>query len=59
MTHKEISQKIDQDFDDLQARNPKKYKELEDKYRRLQNETNFAVSQSPVPEHVRKAERRP
>lgn len=55
MTHREISQRINQDFDDLKARNPQKYHELEGKYRRLQAEANYAVSQSPI--HVRRAER--
>lgn len=47
MTHREISKEINQDFDDLKVRNPTKYHELERKYRRLELEANFAVSQSP------------
>ena len=57
MTHRGISEKINRDFEDLKVRNPSKYQELEGKYRRLQNEANVAVSLSPVPMHVRKAER--
>lgn len=57
MTHKDITRRIDQDFNDLKVRNPEKYRELEGKYRRLQDEANTAVALSPVPAHVRRAER--
>ncbi len=57
MVHREISEKINQDFDDLKVRNPKAYRELEAKYRRLEQEANFRVSMSRVPGHIREAER--
>lgn len=47
MTHREISERVNQNFDDLEQRDPEKYRELEEKYRRLEHETSFAVSQSP------------
>jgi len=46
MVHREISDRINRDFDDLRVRAPSKYRELEEKYRRLQHETNFAVAMS-------------
>ncbi len=48
MTHRDISRRINQDLDDLQVRDPKKYDEIEKRYRRLELEANFAVSQSPA-----------
>lgn len=56
MSHGEISQKVNRNFDDLKVRDPKKYRELEEKYRRFEHETSFAVAMSP-PGHVRRAER--
>jgi len=47
MTHRDISRRINQDLDDLKVRNPKKYDEIENRYRRLELEANFLVSQSP------------
>jgi hypothetical protein len=46
MVHREISERINRDFDDLKVRNPGKYRELEQKYKRFEHETNFAVSMS-------------
>jgi hypothetical protein len=54
MVHREISERINRDFDDLKVRSPMKYKEFEKEYRRLQEKTNFAVAMSPI-----RAERRP
>ena len=47
MTHRDISRRINQDLDDLQVRDPKKYDEIERRYRRLELDANFYVSQSP------------
>ena len=59
MTHRseQLGRRIDQNLDDLEVRNPKTAKQLEEKYRRLAHETNFAVSMSRVPGHIREAER--
>ncbi len=57
MVHREISRMINQDFDDLKARNPKAYRESEQEYARFQQKVNFRVAMSRVPGHVREAER--
>jgi len=57
MVHREISQKINQDFDDLKIRNPKAYRESEEEYRRFQQKVNFRVAMSKVPGHIREGER--
>ncbi|HEX9240519.1 MAG TPA: hypothetical protein VF910_07710 [Candidatus Bathyarchaeia archaeon] len=46
MVHREISERINRDFDDLKVRNPGKYRELEEKYKRFEHEANFAVAMS-------------
>jgi len=48
MVHREISERINRDFDDLKVRSPMKYKEFEEEYRRLQHKTNFAVAMSRI-----------
>ena len=48
MVHREISDRINRDFDDLKVRNPGKYRELEEKYKRFEHEANFAVSMSGI-----------
>jgi hypothetical protein len=57
MTHRaeRIGERIDQNLDDLEARNPKMARELEAEYRRLEHKSSFAVAMSPVG----RAERRP
>ncbi len=48
MTHRaeRIGQRIDQNLDDLETRNPRMAKQFEEEYRRLEHKTNFAVSMS-------------
>jgi hypothetical protein len=46
MVHREISERINRDFDDLKVRNPRAYQELEKEYKRFEHRTNFAVSMS-------------
>lgn len=53
--HKRISREINQDFDDLSVRNPSKYRELEQDYKRLKEKTGLAVAMAPT--HIRQAER--
>jgi hypothetical protein len=57
MTHRETSERINQNFDDLKVRSPEKYKELEEDQKRLEHKTSFAVAMSKIPGHVRRAER--
>ena len=45
-----------QNFDDLSVRDPEKYRQLEEKQKRLNFETSMAVTMSP-PGHVARAER--
>lgn len=54
--HKRLLADQKENFDDLSVRNPAKYRELEEKQKRLNFETSMAVSMSP-PGHVRRAER--
>jgi hypothetical protein len=54
MVHRELTQEINRDFDDLAVRNPQMYRSLEGELRRLKHKTGFAVAMSPV-----RAERRP
>lgn len=53
--HKRLLSEQKQNFDDLSVRNPEKYRQLEEKQKRLNFEASMAVAMSPV--HVRKAER--
>jgi hypothetical protein len=55
MVHREISEAVNRDFDDLKVRNPRMYEKLEKEYRRFEQKTNFAVAMSPIG----RAERRP
>lgn len=48
MVHREISERINRDFDDLKVRNPKAYHQLEDEYKRFEHKANFAVAMSPT-----------
>jgi hypothetical protein len=57
MTHRETSERINQNFDDLKVRAPDKYRELEEDQKRLEHKTSFAVSMAKIPGHVRRAER--
>ncbi|OLE76961.1 hypothetical protein AUG19_01800 [archaeon 13_1_20CM_2_54_9] len=57
MTHRETSDRINQNFDDLKVRAPEKYRELEEEQRRLEHKTSFAVAMSKISGHVRRAER--
>lgn len=54
--HKQILAEQKQNFDDLAVRDPDKYRELEQKQKRLNFETSLAVSLA-APGHVRRAEK--
>ena len=48
MTHKQILGRLNQDLDDLEVRNPKAYRNIESRLRRLEAEANFDVAVSPI-----------
>lgn len=59
MTHRSerLAERLNQDLDDLEVRNPKQAEVIENRLRRLEAEANFAVSQSHVPSGIRSMER--
>lgn len=52
--HRRLLSEQNQNLEDLQTRNPRRYREIEEKQRRLNFEASMAVAMSPT--HVRKAE---
>lgn len=55
MSHKELLKEQNQNLEDLKVRNPNRYKEIEEKQRRLNFEASMAVAMSPT--HIQRAER--
>lgn len=53
--HRRLLSEQNQNLEDLKVRNPNRYREIEEKQRRLNFEASMAVAMSPV--HVRNAER--
>lgn len=53
-SHKQLLAEQNQNLNDLNVRNPTKYREIEEKQKRLNFEASMAVAMSPM--HVRRAE---
>ncbi len=56
MTHKTVLKALNQDLDDLQARNPEQYRSRERELRLLERKANLDVALSPI--GTRQMERR-